>query len=901
MANVDHYALVVALSHYPNLVNGGLRGPQNDAAAFVDWLKSPSGGNIPPANIKCVTSADFVNKEPGDDIPWPEHLNKAAFKWIYDMACASRNAGRGFRVGKRIYFYLSGHGFASADRNGCLLTANTSEGRADTNIGISNWLNWWRNAACFDEYVLLLDACMNRLVTAVPRPAPYKLINSYETPGECFLAYAAKAPKKTVERSLPTENGKFHGVFTWCLLEGLTGAAANSSNLVTGKTLQNWLVNSMYHWFTDSDRDDIDVSLEPDILTADQTLVLATNVKPKTYSVELIFPDEVVGRTLRVWSGPGPQFVSETAEKTTRLDLHVGLHVVDCGDLRQGFEVVGPQRVNVSQRGSPVLVPSGRPLFHVTLSAGDTANQIILQDANFDPVVAPGGHVEVDLPFGLYRSRFRVGRRFVDDVFLLDGDYAPGASVTARDLPGIASAVPFNGAPRSHERQSVLVGEVQNNAVPADGSQIAVVARGWTPKDTGYSIANPWKGIRVLGANGKVVGDIGRSGVKTLGEGDFDGSAHLTANVAPGAYFLRYPYPQIGIVEVSLVTARGWRTEVYLLRSRTSSEGPETLPRRTIIMRRQNQPWRHEQNDRLEKALFALAYGRAILNRELSDLLLHKFDSPIEGIVGAHLLLIEHARRADVDLSQLDPVVINLRSLLGGDHPDVEALSLMCANEDLRRRRPFDTPPMFERSWRLMVEASRKDPKMVSLRLWKRVAAQVVMPPYFGWSTAETRAHYRDALIEAATDAHTSPDRSVGGPSLGLKDIGDRETLASNVPLDGELDAPAAHPMRGPDRGGSERDSANLERLSGIIRPPGSQTQPPPDPEVMHSFAEAYRLPPAAVRSISRSMSQSMRPAIKYNEGSANPKVAVDKIDQEYPGETHAQDELAVNSDFDEH
>jgi hypothetical protein len=65
------------------------------------------------------------------------------------------------------------------------------------------------------------------------------------------------------------------------------------------------------------------------------------------------------------------------------------------------------------------------------------------------------------------------------------------------------------------------------------------------------------------------------------------------------------------------------------------------------------------------------------------------------------LLLIgaEHGA-AGPGLELLNEVVANLRTLVGTEHPDVEALSLACPDTTLQRKMPVTTPPMFERSWK---------------------------------------------------------------------------------------------------------------------------------------------------------------------------------------------------------
>ncbi len=75
---------------------------------------------------------------------------------------------------------------------------------------------------------------------------------------------------------------------------------------------------------------------------------------------------------------------------------------------------------------------------------------------------------------------------------------------------------------------------------------------------------------------------------------------------------------------------------------------------------------------------------------------MRKFANPIEGIVGATLLLLRHERSERREgLADLDAVVRNLRHLVGDEHPDVEALSSL-PRPGPAADRPLRAPPMFE-------------------------------------------------------------------------------------------------------------------------------------------------------------------------------------------------------------
>jgi hypothetical protein len=84
------------------------------------------------------------------------------------------------------------------------------------------------------------------------------------------------------------------------------------------------------------------------------------------------------------------------------------------------------------------------------------------------------------------------------------------------------------------------------------------------------------------------------------------------------------------------------------------------------------------------------------------------------GIYAAHLLLLE----ASVDVELFREVVGNLRTVLGRQHPDVEALALRAPGEPAPL--PFENPPMLSRSWSLMVEATVAQPSLVTESLSQR-------------------------------------------------------------------------------------------------------------------------------------------------------------------------------------
>lgn len=89
------------------------------------------------------------------------------------------------------------------------------------------------------------------------------------------------------------------------------------------------------------------------------------------------------------------------------------------------------------------------------------------------------------------------------------------------------------------------------------------------------------------------------------------------------------------------------------------------------------------------------------------------------GIYAGHLLLLE----PELDLESLQDVVLNLRTLLGADHPDVEALALRAQLDPSPS--PFHELPMLRRSWTLLVEASIGRPELIASDLAKRATGEL--------------------------------------------------------------------------------------------------------------------------------------------------------------------------------
>jgi hypothetical protein len=754
----DHYAIVIGLSRYPNLGDpppSDLEGPEIDADAVVGWLTDANGGGLPAQNVKVIRSREY--NAPPAAAPTRDQIEEA-FLWLDRLAKDNAQAGNGRRVGTRLYLYASGHGFSPRFRQGCLLAGNAADQQFSANVFPSGWIDWFQDAEYFREYVLWMDCCMDRQVLTQPSPAPLSPLGGGGAPGPSFVAFAAPRPLKAAEKKIPEDGNRCHGIFTWNLLCGLRGAAANSFGMVTGRSLADWLRQAQLAWLDDSDRRSPDIAKEPSIIEEDDRLVFVRGVLPPAFDVTLDFPAAMTGMNARLWSGAPPKadqaFV--VAAGGTKLSLKPGLYLAEVAGagVRDGFTVTKSGRITLDEKGDPPVEASGT--FQLTIDPGDLSADIRLIGDGFRSVDTGAGSLTLKLPFGLYQMRIQIGRQVVEKVILLDSDWPKPVKVLAADqlpaLPEITSAAPLPFTRASHEyqqdaaRQSLTRVDVTAGA----GAELMVMARAFSESGNADPAARPWDGVAVLDASGKLVADLATTGQHASG-GDPAGVCAVA--LSPGAYVLKYSLGSGNVAQSLIVPPGGWRLEAYLLRKLDAHQGA-TRPRITFLMRQLGAPWGTQEDLELAKATVALADERPMLNAELFDLLTKKFQNPLAGILGGHLLLLGHEDRPPEALNE---VVRNLQQLVGLEHPDVQALSLACSDASLRKRTPVSAAPMFERSWRMLTKASQKDPQLVPLALWQQVhAAFSASPPFLSWSLdASVQRAFRHALAEAAFGRQT--------------------------------------------------------------------------------------------------------------------------------------------------
>src|ERR1044072_2744580 len=161
--NKSDYAVVIGIKAYPAFDGDGpLEGPENDAEAFHNWVKSQAGGNLPPENVELIISSQYTPPAtlPDDATPMI-HDAQRAFESLQERAEANAAKGKGLRAGRRLYIYMAGHGFAPRDDQTALLMANATRSRVGPVYHILGQYtaHWFFKSKYFEEVILFMDCC----------------------------------------------------------------------------------------------------------------------------------------------------------------------------------------------------------------------------------------------------------------------------------------------------------------------------------------------------------------------------------------------------------------------------------------------------------------------------------------------------------------------------------------------------------------------------------------------------------------------------------------------------------------------------------------------------------------------------------------------------------------------
>jgi hypothetical protein len=348
MAKED-WGIVIGIQRYPafDTDDERLRGPDNDAKAFRDWLVDKTGGDVPEGQVILITTSSFNPPFSSPSVAKPtEELIRMAIEDLQKIADQSSTG----RIGRRLYLYMAGHGFASRENQTALLMANATK----RNVGPPyHWLgeytaNWFCRAGYFDEIILFMDCCRdNYQVPQINKPWLSVTASDFSERVKRFYAFATRWGLKSRELEF---NGVTHGIFTYELLEGLRGKASvpisgehsvKSNPAITTESLKRYLMDAMkarQQLVMDSDfiYDMFEIAVLPPALY--------------TYAITVHLPPGSTGKSLEIRNDKY-MLIDETiaAPPQWQLSLEKGYYAVQIpsDNLQKLFAVNGTGAVDV--------------------------------------------------------------------------------------------------------------------------------------------------------------------------------------------------------------------------------------------------------------------------------------------------------------------------------------------------------------------------------------------------------------------------------------------------------------------------------------------------------------------------------------------------------------------------
>jgi hypothetical protein len=349
----------------------------------------------------------------------------------------------------------------------------------------------------------------------------------------------------------------------------------------------------------------------------------------------------------------------------------------------------------------------------LTVTVADPAAEISIIDGNFNRIARSVGHFEQNLSPGIYKVQVQVGPKVDEQLVALD--QSRDLQFTAPDIP---TAVPLESSSRSHEYHRQFAMSAAANVIDrfGSGSSIFVFAREWTKSSTGTD-ENPAQDLSLFKEDGTLLVKIAdRAEVHLEG----DPAAGWRADLTPGAYRVRLELPDGSGYERSLYATPGFQTQLFLLHREYLLNDHSVCCRAdldtgAVAMSANFAFDPFAPGPRMTAlATYALTQTRRILSDAVvQDLLDAKYDDPMLGIVGAHLVLRDQPQ----DLQTFQTVTDNLRRVVGLDHPDLMALWLARQDRGDVATPQLRTPPMLRRSWAIATEKSVPNPDVIAPEL----------------------------------------------------------------------------------------------------------------------------------------------------------------------------------------
>jgi len=226
------FAMIMGISTYKFIQP--LSFADSDAELFRDFLKSPAGGKLPDSNVYFLKNeeakaANFLVK----GMSWLRNRNLKAGDRLYIYL-----AGHGDAINQEEYFYLTYDCNPAGDKNNYLITGTIQLYNLKVRIAEAS-----RKGV---EVIFIMDACRtNELPGGGEGQQQLQAAISEKQAGEIIML-ATGAGQESLED--PLIGGTGHGLFTYYLVDGLTGMADSEGahdNLVTLDELEKYIATTV--------------------------------------------------------------------------------------------------------------------------------------------------------------------------------------------------------------------------------------------------------------------------------------------------------------------------------------------------------------------------------------------------------------------------------------------------------------------------------------------------------------------------------------------------------------------------------------------------------------------------------------------------------------------------------
>lgn len=412
-----------------------------------------------------------------------------------------------------------------------------------------------------------------------------------------------------------------------------------------------------------------------------------------------------------------------------------------------------------------VLSTSGsdKPKVRLNIYAQNATTELFVVDGHFNVVARGVYRLDTSLVPGIYRIDARLGERDWKHHIALERDETVNVP-----LIEFGSVSPLWNTSRTHEFHVALAEEVSR--APSEkvgkGAEIFIMSRTWSSRNrnspSSLESNDLVSRVRLSRWRGDVIADLhdGNIGKKTSEHWDL--AVAVKVEVNPGTYIIETETPTGPIMQV-LFAREGWQTQAFVLHDQSNPKAGPSIDF-SVLMSRGSFDADDEIQHLAEAGRLALADERSVASDELIQFARSKFENPILGLISAHLLLIAKHNQQRVERqrarqsrrletlgqpeavspiqfrqSYFDEIVGNTRQLLGADHPDIYALMTQ-SSEGADPAHKISVPPLFWRSWRLLIEASNDNPELIPMPLWRRVESVSTLRPHFSWMKHERPA-----------------------------------------------------------------------------------------------------------------------------------------------------------------